>query len=171
MSVYQIAIFANGADSYAAALRATIQRSFSDLGIPSSMLCFLDAASVSTRDRKSPTVGVFFGFTPHPAPAPAALSDLIGDATLVLPVVPSLERFTEFVPTALLPINGMALRPEDPERERRSVLKVRAWGLSTRRNCQRAPEGRAAHRARICLKSAARQLHGKRHPHPSRPVA
>src|ERR1700740_3304909 len=112
MSLYQIAIFADGADSYAARLRATIQRSVSDLGIPSAMLSFLDEASVSTRDRKSPTVGVFFGLAPHPAPASSTLSDLIKDAALVVPIVPALDRFTEFVPTDLRPINGMALRPE-----------------------------------------------------------
>ena len=39
MSVYQIAIFADGADSYAATLRATIQRNVADLGIPAG--CFL----------------------------------------------------------------------------------------------------------------------------------
>ena len=69
MSVYQIAIFADGADSYAATLRATIRRSLSDLGIPFSLLSFLNEASVSSRDRKSPTVGAYFGLAPHPAPA------------------------------------------------------------------------------------------------------
>lgn len=104
MSVYQIAIFADGADSYAATLRATIQRNVADLGIPAGMLSFLDEGSVATRDRKSPTVGVFFGLTSHPAANPR-LSDLVNDAALVLPVVPTLDRFTEFVPDVLRPIN------------------------------------------------------------------
>lgn len=129
MSVYQIAIFADGADSYAATLRATIQRSLSDLGIPSRMLSFLNEASVSARDRKSPTVGVFFGLTPHPAPAPAALSDLIRDATLVVPIVPALDRFTEFVPIDLRPINGMVLRSEDPGLERIASVLLEGLGL------------------------------------------
>ena len=42
MSVYQIAIFADGAESYAATLRATIQRNIEELGIPTGMLSFLD---------------------------------------------------------------------------------------------------------------------------------
>ena len=128
MSVYQIAIFADGADSYAATLRATLQRSVSDLGIPSGMLSFLDEASVSTRDRKSPTVGVVFGLTPNPAAKPT-LSDLIKEATLVLPVVPTLDRFAEFVPTDLLPINGMALRPEDAGLERVASVLLEGLGL------------------------------------------
>lgn len=129
MSLYQIAIFSDGADSYAATLRATIQRSVSDLGIPSGMLSFLDVASVSTRDRKSPTVGAFFGLAPHPAPAPSTLSDLIKDAALVVPIVPALDRFTEFVPADLRPINGMALRSEDPGLERIASVLLEGLGL------------------------------------------
>ena len=129
MSLYQIAIFAEGADSYAATLRATIQRSISDLGVPAGMLVFLNEASVPTRDRKSPTVGAFFGLAPHPAPAPAALSDLIRDAALVVPIVPDLDRFTDFVPIDLRPVNGMALRPEDPGLERIASVLLEGLGL------------------------------------------
>jgi hypothetical protein len=64
MSLYQIAVFANGSDSHAATLRATIDRSFPALGIRTRMLSFLDEASVSTRDHKSPVVSVYFGPTP-----------------------------------------------------------------------------------------------------------
>ena len=77
MSVYQIAIFADGATAYAETLRATVERNFSDLGISSRMLSFLDSSTVSTRDRKSPTVSVYFGFRLHPAPAGVELSNLI----------------------------------------------------------------------------------------------
>ena len=86
MSLYQIAIFADGADSYAATLRATVQRNFSELGISSAMLSFLDEASVSGRDPKSHIVSVYFGLAPHPAPASAALSSLINDAVMVVGV-------------------------------------------------------------------------------------
>jgi hypothetical protein len=50
-------------------------------------------------------------------PASPALSSLIRDAALVVPVVPTLNRFTEFVPADLRLINGMALWPEDPDLE------------------------------------------------------
>jgi hypothetical protein len=118
MSLYQIVVFANGSDSHADTLRATIERSFSDLGIPLRMLSFLDEASVSARDHKSPTVSAYFGLTLHPAAAAPALSNLIKDAALVVPIVPTLDRFSEFVPNELRPINGMGLRPEDPQLER-----------------------------------------------------
>jgi len=129
MSLYQIAIFADGADSYAATLRVTVQRNFADLGISSAMLSFLDAASVSARDTKSPIVSVYFGLAPHPVPASAALSSLINDAVMVVPVVPTLDRFTEFVPDDLRPINGMALRPEDPDLERIASVLLEGLGL------------------------------------------
>src|SRR5579864_2062756 len=118
MSLYQIAVFANGSAPHADTLRATIEQSFSDLGIPSRMLSFLDEASVAARDYKSPVVSVYFALTPHPAPAMPALSNLIKDAALVVPVVPTLDRFSDFVPDELRPINGIALRPEDPKLER-----------------------------------------------------
>lgn len=128
MSLYQIAIFADGADSYAATLKATIQRSIAELGIPAGMLSFLDNAAVGARDRKSPTVGVFLGLSPRPATDPN-LSDLIKDAALVLPVVPTLDRFTEFVPNDLRPINGMEMKPEDTGLERVASVLLEGLGL------------------------------------------
>lgn len=129
MSLYQIAIFAKGADSYAATLKATIRRCISDLGVPTTMLSFLDESSVSTRDPKSPTVGAFFGLAPHPAPAVAALSELMQDAALIVPIVSALDRFKEFVPTNLWPINGMVIRPEDPGLERIASVLLEGLGL------------------------------------------
>lgn len=128
MSLYQIAIFADGADSYAATLKATIQRSIAELGIPAGMLSFLDNATVGARDRKSPTVGVFFGLSPRPATNPN-LSDLIKNAVLVLPVVPTLDRFKEFVPNDLRPINGMEMKPEDTGLERVASVLLEGLGL------------------------------------------
>ncbi|ABF43260.1 conserved hypothetical protein [Candidatus Koribacter versatilis Ellin345] len=128
MSLYQIAIFADGADGYAATLRGTLQRCIAELGVPAGMVSFLDEASVATRDHKSPTVGVFFGLTPHPITNPT-LSTLIEEAALVLPVVPTLDRFSEFVPDDLRPINGMALRPEDSAMERISSVLLEGLGL------------------------------------------
>ena len=132
MSVYQIAFFADGAVPYADTLRATILRNFSNLGIASGMLSFLDATSVSMRDLKSPIVSVYFGLVPHPPPAAPELSSLIRDATMVVPVVPTLERFTEFVPGDLRPINGMALRSEDLDLDRVASVLLEGLGLLRR---------------------------------------
>jgi hypothetical protein len=48
---------------------------------------------------------------------------------MVVPVVPTLDRFTEFVPDDLRPINGMALRPEDPDLERIASVLLEGLGL------------------------------------------
>jgi hypothetical protein len=90
MSVYQIAIFANGADIYAATLRTTIQRKY--LGPRHTLRNAFFSRRCGrhcSRPQVSHTVGVFFGLTPHPAPATSALSDLINDAALVVPIVPA----------------------------------------------------------------------------------
>lgn len=43
--------------------------------------------------------------------------------------MPALDRFSEFVPAELRPINGMALRPEDPGLERISSVLLEGLGL------------------------------------------
>lgn len=135
MSVYQIAIFAGGAASYANTLRDTIRRHVSELGMHSSMIRFLEGDAVSARDPKSPTVGVFFGLAPHPKPAEASLSNLIKEATLVVPVVPALNRFREFIPRDLQGIHGIALRPEDPSLE--CIASILLEGLRLLRKSRR----------------------------------
>jgi TIR domain len=135
MSLYQIAIFANGANAYADTLRDTIRRDCSDLGVPPKMLSFLDEMTVSARDRKSPTVGVYFGLTLHPVGATPALSDLIKEAAMVVPVVPTLDGFSQFVPMELLAINGIALRKEDAALD--SLASVLLEGLGLLRKSRR----------------------------------
>ena len=61
MSSYEIALFADGAESHAETLRNTIRRGFDDLGIPLGLLAFFDDKTVARRDPKAPAVGVFFG--------------------------------------------------------------------------------------------------------------
>jgi hypothetical protein len=61
MSSYEIAFFADGAESHAQTLRNTIRRDFDDLGIPLGLLAFFDDKTVARRDPKAPAVGVFFG--------------------------------------------------------------------------------------------------------------
>ena len=47
----------------------------------------------------------------------------------MVPVVPELDRFNEFVPDDLRPINGMALRPEDPDLDRVASVLLEGLGL------------------------------------------
>ena len=61
MSSYEIAFFADGAESHAETLRNIIRRDFDYLGIPHGRLGFFDDKTVARRDLKAPTVGVCFG--------------------------------------------------------------------------------------------------------------
>jgi hypothetical protein len=135
MIPYQIAIFANGADAPAEILRNTLRRHFSELGIPPAHLSFLDDTTVSARDRKAPTVGAYIGLTRSYPPASSALTDLLRDATMVVPVVAELEHFSEFVPDELRTVNGMALQPEDPDLN--CVASVLLEGLNLLRPSRR----------------------------------
>jgi len=135
MISYQIAIFADGAGSHAEILRNTIHRNFKELGIPPSLLAFLDDKTVARRDRKAPIVGVYFGFTRNPGPASPGLSDLLKEATMVVPVVSQLTEFSQFVPDDLRVLNGMELQPRDHDLN--CVASVLLEGLSLLRKSRR----------------------------------
>ena len=62
MSSYEIALFADGAESHAETLRNIIRRDFDYLGIPHGRLGFFDDKTVARRDLKAATVGVYLGF-------------------------------------------------------------------------------------------------------------
>lgn len=81
MSSYQFAVFADGAESHAETLRNAIRRNSADLGISLDLLALFDDKTAATRDRKAPTVGVYFGLTRYPGASPA-LSGLLKEATM-----------------------------------------------------------------------------------------
>jgi hypothetical protein len=135
MSSYQIAVFPDGAEPHAETLRNTVHRNFEALGIPLHLLRFLDDKTVAARDRKAPVVGVYFGLTRDPRPAPPGLSDLLKDGTMVIPVVTQLAEFSRFVPGDLRVVNGMELRPEDQDLNR--VASVVLEGLNLLRKSRR----------------------------------
>ncbi|MGA2436551.1 MAG: hypothetical protein ABSG25_14850 [Bryobacteraceae bacterium] len=81
MRSYQIADFAHEAESHAETLRNAIRRNFADLGISLDLLALFDDKTAVPRDRKAPTVGVYFGLTRYPSALPA-LSGLLKEATL-----------------------------------------------------------------------------------------
>ena len=89
MSSYQIAAFADRAESHAEALRNGIRRTFADLGISLDLLALFDDKTAATRDHT--TVGVYFGLNRYPSASPA-LSGLLKEATMgQQPAVKSLQ--------------------------------------------------------------------------------
>jgi hypothetical protein len=111
-------------------LRATLQRRLEDLGIDlSSAVSFLDSASFSQRDPKSPIVGVYFG-GPDQSPADTATIDqLLALPAIVIPVVETLEGYSELVPDTLKPINGCAPKAGDTGLESIAGLVLEALSL------------------------------------------
>jgi hypothetical protein len=81
MSSYQIEDFSDGAESHAETLRNAIWRNFADLGISLDLLAVFDDKTATARDRRAPTVGVYFGFTRYPG-ASSALSGLLKEAAM-----------------------------------------------------------------------------------------
>ena len=81
MSSCQITHFADGAESIAETLRNAIRRNVAGLGISLDLLALFDDKTAATRDRKAPTVGVYFGRTRCPC-ASTALSGFVKEAAM-----------------------------------------------------------------------------------------
>lgn len=128
MNGYQIAIFAEGAESSAQTLQNTIRRHTDELGLPPDMIKFLDKDAIATRNRKFPIVGVYFGLTPNPKPH-QGLSDLLNEGVMVLPVVSALEKFTQYIPKDLALLNGITLDPKDYNHEQVAAVLLEGLGL------------------------------------------
>ena len=91
MNSYQIAVFADGAESHAETLRNAIRRNLADRGISLDLLALFNDKTVASRDRKAPTVGVYSGLTRYRGASPA-LSGLLKEATMgQQPAVKSLQ--------------------------------------------------------------------------------
>jgi hypothetical protein len=136
MSLYQVAVLSVGADDLADTLRHTLMTSINDLRIQPDLVRFYDEASIGGRDRKSPTVAAYFGVsTPPRPPATAGLADLLKDAVTIVPVVPDLSHFNDFVPDELQGVNGMEVRADDPELSR--VASVLLENLNLLRKSRR----------------------------------
>jgi hypothetical protein len=131
---YQILLSSNGADYRVAILRETIRAKLKELGIDGGAVAFFDDVSISSRDRKAPTVGAFLSTAKKPAPR-TGLVDLVRDGLMVVPVVDDLVHFDDFVFDELRGINGMDFGAADPNMER--VASVMLEGLNLIRRSRR----------------------------------
>lgn len=134
MSKYQIFLSANCADSYIHTLRKTVALRFQELGIDADAIAFFDDSTISSRDRKSPTVGAFLSTKTNPS-SRASVTEFVRDGFMVVPVVENLSNFNDFVPDELRGINGMQFRHDDPNMER--VAAVLLEGLNLIRKSRR----------------------------------
>jgi hypothetical protein len=113
---YEIFLSSNGAGKRAAILRETIRVKLKELGIDDSAVTFFDDSSISSRDRKAPTVGAFLSMARNPTPR-TGIVDLVHDGLMVVPVVDDLVHFNDFVFDELRGINGMDFGVNDPNLE------------------------------------------------------
>jgi TIR domain len=130
---YQVVIIDTTANGNASALEATVRGRVADLNVPDDALRFLSPANISELNAKAPKVGVFFGGGPITDRAERAIELLLGLATVVVPVVPSLRQFTSEVPPVLHSINGMELDPADSQLEQLAALVLECLYLVRKR--------------------------------------
>jgi TIR domain len=127
---YQIVILEPEVTGRGDRLRATLRKKLEELGVDlSTSVSFLDSATFSQRDPKSPIVGVYFG-GPDQSPADTAtVKQLLEVPAVVIPVVETLEDYSQLVPEPLAPVNGCVPRPEDPGLEWIAGLVLEALSL------------------------------------------
>lgn len=113
---YQIGLI--GADARQISnVRETLARRVGELGFDPDDFSLLTGDAVLLRERRAPFVGVYFGrhgFEPSEA---SLLEDIRLDSCVIVPVVTSVERFSEMAPQVLHATNALALDPLDANYE------------------------------------------------------
>lgn len=132
--MYQIAIFVNGGQELADALKRTVLLRVRELGCESEFISFLDESTITSRDLKAPLVAAYISTVESPA-RNQQIAALLAEGVLVIPAVPDLKRYSAFVFEELQVINGLELREDDPSLER--LCSVLLEGLSLLRRTRR----------------------------------
>jgi hypothetical protein len=121
---YQIVALGGSTDSRTTTLFATLRRQLGDLGLSATGdVALLADPDVSSLDLlRAPTAVVFFGSATRAAGIDDAVSVFRNRGIFVLPVVPDVTRFKEYVPASLGSINGLAADAGDPGMESASQI-------------------------------------------------
>ena len=128
---YQIVLLDPSRSGNTDRLRSILETRLGDLGVNvAEWVAFLDASTFSSRrDPKAPVVGVYFGGADQKDEDTETVKQLLDGQAIVFPVVPDLKRYTSLVPEILHPINGLELRPDDPDLEGIAGLVLEALSL------------------------------------------
>jgi len=87
----------------------TLRRRVQELGLdPAQEVVFLDEQGLAQLDARAPIAAVYFGGKAASDEATAAIERLRRLAAFVLPVVPTLRRYTSLVPEGLHAVSGFA---------------------------------------------------------------
>ena len=131
MFPYQIGIIGDAAP-YQGALLKTLNAQLSELGLNTSDIKVLIGDEVSKRDPKAPFAAVFFGYVGANIAREPQLAAILKEDVVLLPVVPSIDEFTKFVPKEITHINGLAIDADDP-----SLTRVASFFLESFRLLRR----------------------------------
>lgn len=103
-------------------IKRKLESALADIGLETSSYRFLEGDEIASRDPKSATAALFFGYDGAINDTFADISDLLSDTIPILPIVESLENYTMHVPKDLKSINGKLCKNEDQETEVVSLI-------------------------------------------------
>ena len=101
---YQVCVFGDNPQCRSRIV-AKITRLFSELGLGDADYIILNDDQLAFRDRKSASVALYFGFSKQLTGSEMA-DALLRDSVSIIPVVPTISNYTDYVPNQLRPING-----------------------------------------------------------------
>jgi hypothetical protein len=121
-------------EEYSNRLDNALNVAFSQLGVNfrKFLVTIRSGATTPDLDRRMPSVAVFFGLAPSPtlsSPDSTRLIDLLGDGTLIIPVVADITDFTRFVPPEIAHLNGISITDGGAEFERLAARVLEGLGL------------------------------------------
>lgn len=135
---YQLVVFGQEGSSevttYASQLVNAVGQAFDRLGVNAKK--FLVPSTPATPgpdlDRRMLAVAVYFGCVPSPslsAPETTMLNQLLGDGTLIIPIVESIVNFSDFIPQEIAHLNGCSLADCGADFERLAARVLEGFGL------------------------------------------
>ena len=113
---YQIGILGDYG-SHIDAVEATFIKRFDELGFSSANFRILRGKEVDGRQASSPFAAIFFGYDGAASVQHPELFSVIAESSVVLPIVDSLNSFSNKVPPELKHINGIERSSNDPNFE------------------------------------------------------
>ena len=134
MHKYQIVIFPSKY-SEADLIRVRVGQQLDVLGLSPDTYEFFDERDCQNRDRDALLVAVYLGLLVDDGIPPECLSDLRREATLIIPVVPTLEHVRTHLPSELRQLNALEWR--DVEKGLARVTSLLLESLSLLRTSRR----------------------------------
>jgi hypothetical protein len=124
---YQV-VFLGLADGRQADIERAIIARLSDLGLDHDAVAFFDPAGAGGRNRSLPTLAIYLGGNAANDTSDL-MHDLISESVIIIPVVSSLTRVEEEVPSELRAVNALQLSSSGPGLDRLTSLVLETFRL------------------------------------------